>query len=85
MTHMSEETNEPRFPDIPPERIVRSEFHVIEDDDISSADDLKHLLRLMYEHPERSYYCFSQQDRGMNPIVLGAQRTGLIKNRDSDH
>ena len=76
---MSQESEEPRFPDITPTHIVQSQFHVIEDDDIRSEEDLRQLLELMYEYPERAFYLFAAKDRGINHRIVSAERLGFVR------
>ena len=57
-------TNDPEgrpFPDITPTSVVRSKFHVIENGDIDSDEELNRLMELMYECPEHSFYLFAEK------------------------
>lgn len=76
---MSQESEELRFPDITPAHIVRSRFHVIEENDIRSEEDLQRLLRLMYEQPEHAFYLYAAKDRGINNRIVAAERLGRVR------
>lgn len=67
------------FPEELATDVRRSEFHVIENSDIASKEDLDRLVRLMFEYPERNYYLFAPKDHGANSLVLGAEKHGILR------
>lgn len=47
-------------------QVKKSMFHVIEPGDLESGEDREHILRIMFNHPERAFYYFAPKDRGMD-------------------
>ncbi len=58
---MNKSEEELRFPDHLLTSVKRSQFHVMENRDISDEDDLQQLLLLIFNFPERSFYLFLQK------------------------
>lgn len=75
---MKEKEGLPVFPNIIPDKMEISEFHVIEDADIQTVDDLNELLSFMFNHPEHSFYYFCERDRGVNGLLENSKRRGEI-------
>lgn len=71
----------PVFPDVTPSSITKSGFHVIENDQIKSDQELNHLLQLMYDFAEHSFFLFRRQSDTLNPLIAQAMRSGLLLNR----
>jgi len=68
----------PVFPNIIPDKIEIGEFHVIEDSDIQTADDLNELILLIFNHPERSFYYFGKKDGPPNELLENSKCRGEI-------
>jgi hypothetical protein len=68
----------PVFPDIFPDEIKMSERHDIENGDIQTEDDLKQLIILMFNHPERSFYYFTEKDGKPNELLARAKNIEAI-------
>lgn len=66
---MKERDELPVFPNIIPDQIDMSEFHIIEVDDVQSEEDLQHLITLMFNHPERDFYYFQKKDGPTNQYL----------------
>jgi len=75
---MSEKEELPVFPNIIPDKMEIGEFHVIEDDDIQTMDDLNELILLMFNHPERSFYYFTEKDGSPNSLLENSKCRGEI-------
>jgi hypothetical protein len=68
----------PVFPNIIPDKIEIGEFHIIEDTDIQTADDLKELILLMFNYPKRSFYYFGKKDGAPNELLENSKCRGEI-------
>ncbi|MFZ5994142.1 MAG: hypothetical protein ACOYU4_04045 [Thermodesulfobacteriota bacterium] len=68
----------PVFPDILPDEVTMSKHHDIENGDIQTEDDLKQLLLLMFNHPERSFYYFTEKDSKPNEFLAKAENQEAI-------
>ena len=52
--------------------VKKIRFHVIENDEIFSSDDIHRLLKLMFDHPERIYYLFLQKNASLTVPLWAA-------------
>jgi hypothetical protein len=68
----------PVFPNIIPDKMEISEFHMIEKADIQTADDLNEPILLMFNHPERSYYYFEKKEGPPNELLENSKCRGEI-------
>ncbi len=59
---MSEPAGELRIPEHLLTSVTRSQFHVIENADISDQETANHLLNLLFDYPERSFYVYVQKN-----------------------
>jgi hypothetical protein len=66
------------FPNIIPDKMEISEFHIIENADIQTADDLNELILLMLNHPERSYHYFAKKGEPANELLENSKHQGEI-------
>ncbi|MCW5576202.1 MAG: hypothetical protein KIT13_08915 [Burkholderiales bacterium] len=73
---MSQE--EIRFPEELATDVKRLGFYVIENGDISTSEDLNHLVELMFQFPERSFYLFTRKGEGANHLVVTAEHRGIL-------
>ncbi len=75
----------PVFPDIIPDRETMSVRHDIRNDDIQTEDDLRHLLVLMFDHPERSFHYFNENDNKPNEPIAKARDDRAILMNDAEY
>jgi hypothetical protein len=73
-----EKEESPVFPNIIPDKMEIAEIHDIEDTDIQTADDLNELILLMFNHPERSFYYFTNKDEACNELLENSKHQGEI-------
>ena len=70
---------EPRFPDIIPDRIVKSHFRNIGPSDLTTSEEIDHLLQLLWERPEVRTYLFWRTGEPLNPLITSAEQVGRLK------
>jgi hypothetical protein len=58
---MNDPIKDVRLPDSAVSTVKRSEFHVIENADISDDEELAHLVETMFNFPEREYFVFLEK------------------------
>jgi len=58
---MAEQDQIPSFPDITPSKIIRSEAHEIGEFDITTEEGFQHLIKQMFDYPERHFYYFQKK------------------------
>ncbi len=68
-----------RFPEELSTDVKKSYFYLIESSDITSEEDLDHLIRLMFEFSDRAFYLVSPATQGTNHYVLSAEHHGVLK------
>ncbi len=68
----------PVFPNIIPNKIVKSELHMIEENDIADEKDLQQLLSFLFEFPERHFYYFHEKDRPIGACIARARDCGQL-------
>jgi hypothetical protein len=73
---MERKEGSPVFPNIIPDKMEISKFHIIENADIQTADDLNELILLMFNHPERSYYYFGKKEGPPNELLENSKCGG---------
>lgn len=66
------------FPNIIPDKMEIGEFHVMEDADIQTADDLNEMILIMFNHPERTFYYFGKKDGSPNELLENSKCRGEI-------
>jgi len=81
---MFESHDIPRFPNIVPDKITKSAFHVIENSDIQSEYELNQLANLMFEFPERRYYLYVEKEGQLNEWVRQAIDAGRLLAQETD-
>jgi hypothetical protein len=59
-------------------------FHVIENHEIFSSDDIDRLLKLMFDHPERIYYLFLQKSASLTAPLRAAIDSDDLLIRQAD-
>ena len=57
------------LPNIVPDQITESAFHVVENNDIDSEDECNHLVSLIYEYPEHQYYLYVKKGHPINEWI----------------
>ena len=75
---MNKKEELPVFPNIIPDKMEIGAFHIIEDTDIQTADDLNELILLMFNYPERSFYYFTKKDGAPNELLENSKYRGEI-------
>ena len=73
---MGDQFTEVRFPEELASSVRKSHFHIIENRDMSLPEDVQRLYRLLFDHPERSFYFFIQKGASLSEEVgkaLGAE------------
>ncbi len=73
-----DEFKEIRFPEELATSVKNSKFHIIENRDMSLREDVQQLLRLMFDHPERSFYLFVQKGASLSEEMGKALRSDDI-------
>lgn len=58
--------------------VKRSQFYDIDNSDIATEDDLNQLVDLMFIFSEREFFLFGLKSQGANPLVLNAERHGVL-------
>jgi len=71
----------PVFPNIIPTKIVKSELHMIEENDIADEKDLQQLLSFLFDFPERHFYYFHEKDRPIGAWIARARDCGQLLKR----
>lgn len=64
--------------DLLPDKVKVIKYHRFENNDIQSEEALKELISLMFDHPERNFYVFSEKDKKPNMLLMKANNDGLI-------
>lgn len=75
---MNKKEELPVFPNIIPDKMEIGEFHVIENTDIQTVDDLNELILLMFNYPEHSFYYFRKKDGSPNELLENPKTQGDI-------
>ena len=76
----------PVFPDIIPSKITKSEFHVIEENDIADEKELQQLVASLFDFSERAFYYFHEKDRAIGAWIARARDSGqLLLNETEFH
>jgi hypothetical protein len=74
---MSQE--EMRFPEELATDVKRSQFHVSENSDIATEDNLNQVVELMFLLPDRDFYLFGLKEQGANHLVVSAEHHGVLR------
>ena len=67
-----------RFPEELVTDVKKSYFYLLESSDITSEEDLDHLIRFMFEFSDRAFYLVSPVSQGCNHFVLSAEQHGVL-------
>jgi hypothetical protein len=66
------------FPEELMEKVKVGKMYVLEADSILTEDDLQHLITLMFDYPERSFYFFEEKGSKRNTFIDKASQSGWI-------
>jgi len=64
--------------DILPDKVEVIKYHRFENKDIQSEGALNELISLMFDHPERDFYVFSEKNSKPNSLLVKANKDGSI-------
>ena len=81
---MAEEKELPTFPDILPSSIKESRFYQFEEGDTQTDGELRDLIILMYNYPERDFYYFRRREGPSHGPLDSALHAGLILEEEAE-
>ncbi|MBT6690434.1 hypothetical protein HN903_02475 [archaeon] len=64
--------------DILPDKVEVIKYHRFENKDIQSEGALNELISLMFDHPERDFYVFTEKNSKPNSLLMKANKDGSI-------